>query len=141
MRIMEATEQQLLRSLWSEIRLHVTELRKELAWHQEMSQILSARFHNDQGDWLVQIHPRFDIWDDRGLAEFVSEIREVDPQVTGTPIQNFEASRQLKNSYLNAALYAALAIVLVVMVDVTRCCDDRQGLAAVGTGGFLHAGD
>ncbi|MCA8985690.1 MAG: MMPL family transporter [Planctomycetaceae bacterium] len=120
MRIMEATEQQLLRSLWSEIRLHVTELRKELAWHQEMSQILSARFHNDQGDWLVQIHPRFDIWDDRGLAEFVSEIREVDPQVTGTPIQNFEASRQLKNSYLNAALYAALAIVLVVMVDVTR---------------------
>ncbi len=120
MRIMEAAEQQLIRSLWSEIRLLVAELRKDLDWQQQITHILRSRFHNEQGDWLLQIHPRHDIWDDEGLAEFVKEIRKVDPLVTGTPIQNFEASRQLKNSYMNAAMYAALAIVLVVLVDVTQ---------------------
>jgi len=117
--ILEAVEQDLVRALWSQIRLHTAQLTEQFHEQQRLGEILTSRYLNDSGDWLLQIYPRQNIWNDASLAEFVQDIRQVDPDVTGTPIQNFEASRQLKNSYLNAALYAALAIVLVVVLDVT----------------------
>lgn len=78
---------------------------------------LRERFVSPQGDWLLQIYPREQIWEDAPLATFVEEVRSVDPEVTGTPLQNYEAARQIRESYLNASLYAFLAICLVLLVD------------------------
>ncbi|MBL4883511.1 MAG: MMPL family transporter [Planctomycetaceae bacterium] len=118
--ILDSVEQELLRSLWSEIHIQTAELSKFLEQQKEFGQALKSLFINSQGDWLLQIHPREDIWSDEPLEEFVTQLRTVDPLVTGTPLQNFEASRQLKQSYTNAAIYAALAIVLVLLLDVTK---------------------
>src|SRR5690606_29112238 len=41
----------------------------------------------------------------------------VDPEATGTPLQNYEAARQIRDSYMNAALYAFVVIWLVLLVD------------------------
>lgn len=117
--ILEAVEQDLVRALWSQIRLQTAALSQQFSEKQRVGEILTSRYLNDDGDWLLQIYPKENVWNDEQLAEFVQDIRQVDADVTGTPIQNFEASRQLKNSYLNAALYAALAIVLIVILDVT----------------------
>jgi hypothetical protein len=51
------------------------------------------------------------------LARFVHDVRSVDPDVTGTPLQNFEASRQIKISYMDASVYALAVICLVLLVD------------------------
>lgn len=118
--ILDSVEQELIRSLWSEIRVQTAELTNLTEQQHELSQALKSRFMNSQGDWLVQIHPQEDIWSDEPLENFVTELKTVDPFVTGTPIQNYEASRQLKQSYMNAAIYAALAIILVLMLDVTK---------------------
>lgn len=100
--------------------MQTADLSSLLNQQQEVSQILQSRFMNDRGDWLLQIYPNEDIWSDEPLENFVTDLRSVDPQVTGTPLQNYEASRQLKQSYTNAAVYAALAIVLVLLLDVTK---------------------
>ncbi len=118
--ILDSVERELIRSLWSEIRMQTADLSSMLNQQHEISQILQSRFMNDQGDWLLQIYPNGDIWSDEPLENFVTELRSVDDQVTGTPLQNYEASRQLKQSYTNAAIYAALAIVLVLLLDVTK---------------------
>lgn len=78
---------------------------------------LTSRFVSPQGKWLVQIYPKHQIWDHEPLKQFVTELRSVDPNVTGTPLQNFEASRQIKGSYEKAALYALVVISLVLLLD------------------------
>ncbi len=78
---------------------------------------LANRFVSDKGRWLVQIYPKEQIWDVEPLTRFVKDVRTVDPDVTGTPLQNFEASRQIRDSYQTASLYALGVICLVLLVD------------------------
>ncbi len=87
-----------------------------LTWA-DMPRELANRFVNDKGQWLLQIHPKEQIWDVEPLTQFVKDVRTVDPNVTGTPLQNFEASRQIRDSYQTASLYALTMICLVLLVD------------------------
>jgi hypothetical protein len=65
----------------------------------------------------MQICTKADIWDGDALAQFVREVRSVDPDVTGNPLQIYEASRQMKTTYEKGALYAVLAVLAVVYLD------------------------
>ncbi len=76
-----------------------------------------SRFVSTGGDWQVRIYPRVQIWDEAPLTEFVNDVRSVDPEVTGTPLQNYEAARQIRESYFDAALYALAVICLVLLID------------------------
>ncbi|QDT38488.1 MMPL family transporter [Stratiformator vulcanicus] len=78
---------------------------------------LTSRFISSNDKWLLQIYPREEIWDIEPLTRFVNDVRSVDPDVTGTPLQNFEASRQIMGSYEKAALYALAVICLVLLMD------------------------
>lgn len=78
---------------------------------------LTRRFISPQNKWLLQVFPKQQVWEFEPLAKFVSELRSVDPDVTGTPLQNYEASRQVKKSYELAALYALVVICLVLLLD------------------------
>jgi predicted RND superfamily exporter protein len=78
---------------------------------------LRTRFVSPDGKWLLQIFPKDQIWDMEPLERFVTDVRTVDPEVTGTPLQNFEATRQIKTSYEICAVYALLVILLVLQVD------------------------
>ena len=51
------------------------------------------------------------------LERFVRDVRSVDPGATGKPLQTYEASRELQQSYLHAATYALLAILIVLIAD------------------------
>ena len=78
---------------------------------------LTSRFISPQGKWLLQIYPKEQVWEFEPLARFVADVRSVDADVTGTPLQNFEASRQIKASYETAAVYALCVICLVLLMD------------------------
>ena len=78
---------------------------------------LTTRFVSPQGQWLLQIYPKQQIWDVEPLTQFVEEVRSVDPDVTGTPLQNYEASRQIFESYKSAAIYALAVICIVLLID------------------------
>ena len=79
---------------------------------------LTSRFVSRSGKWLVQIYPKDPIWDLAPLEEFVADVRSVDPEATGTPLQNYEASRQIMRSYMNAAVYALAGVSFVLLMDV-----------------------
>ncbi len=83
----------------------------------EVPEELRSRFVGKDGRWLLQIYPKEQIWDVEPLTRFVADVRSVDPNVTGTPIQNYEASRQIFASYEDAALYAFALIFLVLLID------------------------
>lgn len=83
----------------------------------DLPEELRSRFVSSEGKWLLQIYPNEQIWDIEPLSRFVADVRSVDPEVTGTPLQNFEASRQIMRSYELAAWYALAVICLVLLVD------------------------
>lgn len=78
---------------------------------------LRSRYISPHGQWLLQVFPKDQIWDMPPLTQFVNEIRTVDPEITGTPLQNFEAARQIKESYEICAVYAMVVILVVLLID------------------------
>jgi uncharacterized protein len=83
----------------------------------DLPRSLTSRFVSAEGKWLIQIYPRDRIWDIGPLEQFVSEVRSVDPDVTGTPLQNYEAAQQIKISYKTASVYALAVICVVLLID------------------------
>ena len=78
---------------------------------------LTSRFVSRTGQWLLQVYPRDPVWDIEPLRQFVTDVRSVDPEVTGTPLQNYEASQQIMQSYQYAAVYALAAVSLVLLIN------------------------
>lgn len=79
---------------------------------------LRSRFISSEGNWCLRVFPKQQVWDEEPLAEFVHDIRSVDPEATGTPLQNFEAARQIKESYLHSAILACAMVLFVLLIDL-----------------------
>lgn len=77
---------------------------------------LRNRFVGKTGKHLVQVYPKHDVWSREEQATFVRELRTVDPKVTGTPVQLYEYTSLLKNSYVEAAWWALGAIAILVCI-------------------------
>jgi len=93
---------------------------------------LVDRFVGQHGKHLLKIYGRGDIWDTAALGNFVREVRSVDPQVTGNPIQAHEASLEMKRSYQEAAIYSLLVILGVLVLDFKNW--NHAALAALPLG-------
>ena len=77
---------------------------------------LRNRFIGVTGKYLLQVFPKADVWQRAPQEAFVKELRSVDPNVTGTPVQLLEYTTLLKDSYVEAAWYATAAIALMVFL-------------------------
>jgi hypothetical protein len=75
---------------------------------------LSDQFIGETGKFLLQVYPKADVWVRTNQEAFVADLRTVDPEVTGTPVQLLEYETLLKNSYIHAAWYSLAAIALLV---------------------------
>lgn len=78
---------------------------------------VSERFVGKSGDWLLRVYPQEQVWEEEPLTTFVQAVRSVDAEATGTPLQNYEAARQIRESYFDAAIYSLLVISLVLLID------------------------
>jgi len=77
---------------------------------------LRNRFIGQTGKFLLQVYPKDDVWQRDKQEAFVREVRSIDPNVTGTPVQLLEYTTLLKNSYEEAALYSLGAIIILVFL-------------------------
>ena len=77
---------------------------------------LRNRFVGITGKHLIQVYPKKNVWNREAQEEFVRELRTVDPEVTGTPVQLLEYTGLLKTSYVEAAGWALLAIAILVLI-------------------------
>lgn len=107
---------------------------------QDLPAALVSRFVSKQGKWLLQIYPKKEIWDIEPLQKFIADVRSVDPDVTGVPLQNYEASRQIRTSYETVAFYALLASYFVLLIDFLSWRHTFLGLVAPLGGVLALAG-
>jgi hopanoid biosynthesis associated RND transporter like protein HpnN len=78
---------------------------------------LVSRFVGRSGIHLLKVYGRGEIWDMASLERFVTDVRRVDPEATGKPLQTYEASRQMLWNYMESAAYALCAVLLIVWID------------------------
>ena len=95
---------------------------------------LRSRFIGKNGLHLLQVYPKRDVWQRTNQVEFVGEIRNLAPEVTGTPVQLLEYTTLLKNSYIEAAYYSLGAIVILVLIHFRRIGSVILSLIPVGIG-------
>ena len=74
------------------------------------------RFVGITGKHLLMVYPKHDVWQRQHQKVFINELRTLDENVTGTPVQLYEYTTLLKNSYEQAAQYALAAIALLVFI-------------------------
>jgi len=101
---------------------------------------LLHRFVGVNGKFLIQVYPKEDVWQRGPQEKFVKELRTVDPNVTGTPVQLYEYETLLKNSYVQAAWYSLAAIALMVLFHFRSFSAVILALIPVGIGTLWLAG-
>jgi hypothetical protein len=77
---------------------------------------LRDQFIGATGHFLIQVYPNIDVWQRPNQQKFIAELRSLDPDATGTPVQLYEYESLLKNSYIQAAWYALIAIAIMVFI-------------------------
>lgn len=95
---------------------------------EDLPRALTDRYIGAQGQFLLKVYAAGDVWDIDRLTQFVRDTESVDAQITGHPIQTFYASSQMQRSYLHAGIYAFLAMLIAVIIDLRRL---RPSLLAV----------
>ncbi|MDB6065069.1 MAG: hpnN [Pedosphaera sp.] len=85
---------------------------------QDLPPSLRDRFIGVTGKYLLQVYPKYDIWQRDNQSAFIAQLRSAIPEdrINGTPIELYEYTTLLKVSYQNAAWYALAAIVLMVFL-------------------------
>ena len=102
---------------------------------------LKKRFvSRDETKFLLQIYPKDNIREREPLEEFIHQLRQIDPDVTGSPVIGYESIRAMQEGYVEAALYALVAIVLVSFGTLRRLGDTLLALLPLGLGMVWTAG-
>ena len=92
------------------------------------------RFVGVTGKHLLQIYPKKDVWNRAEQEEFIRDLRKIDPQVTGTPVQLFEYTTLLKMSFEQAAVYSLIAISILVYIHFRKLSCVVLSVLPVGVG-------
>lgn len=101
---------------------------------EDLPPALRDRFVGVTGKLLLQVYPRDDVWQRDKQEKFVTDLRKVDPNVTGTPVQLYEYETLLKDSYVQAAWYSLAAITLMVFFHFRSLGAVILSLLPVGIG-------
>jgi uncharacterized protein len=104
---------------------------------------LRRKFIGQRGNFLLQIHPKVDIWEREGARTFVTDLRSVDPDVTGAPIITYEALRYMERAYFQGTAYAFIVVGLLSFLMIRRVKETLLALlplvlALLWTIGLMH---
>jgi hopanoid biosynthesis associated RND transporter like protein HpnN len=92
----------------------------ELPRVSDLPESVVSRFVGKSGRYLMKVYSKANIWEVGPMGQFVKDMRAVDAEATGNPLQVYEASWQMKRSFEEAACYALLMIVPTVLLDFRR---------------------
>jgi hopanoid biosynthesis associated RND transporter like protein HpnN len=101
---------------------------------EDLPPALRHRFVGVTGKFLLQVYPKYDVWQRKYQEQFIADLRTIDPNVTGTPVQLYEYTTLLKNSYETAAWYSLIAIAILVFVHFRSFTAVILSLLPVGIG-------
>ena len=106
----------------------------------DLPDAIRDRFIGVTGKYLLMVFPRKDVWDRTNQKELLDQVRQIDPNVTGTPVQLYEYTSLLKSSYEEAAQYSLIAIIILVLVHFRSLLSVVLALIPVAIGALWLGG-
>ncbi len=92
------------------------------------------------GKFLLNVYPRNDVWERANQEAFVNDLRTVDPNATGIPVQFYEYETLMRDSYVQASWYSLAAIAFMVLIHFRSLTAAVLALLPVGIGTLWLAG-
>jgi uncharacterized protein len=101
---------------------------------EDVPAFLREFFISHSGKFLLQVYPKEDVWQRDKQEKFIAELRTVDPNVTGSPVQFYEYTSRLKRDVEKAAACAASIIAVLVFLHFHRVGSVLLALLPVALG-------
>ena len=81
--------------------------------------ILRKRFVSREGDrFIVYAYANEDLWQEESMNRFIKAMRNIDPMVTGAPVQVHESARRMREGFEKAALYSYGIVLLFLLLEL-----------------------
>jgi hopanoid biosynthesis associated RND transporter like protein HpnN len=93
-----------------------------------------AHYLSASGKILLEVYPKENVMERDANERFVRDLRAVDPEATGTPVQNYTYISVLKDSYQTAAYYALAAIIIMLLLHFRNLAHTLLALLPLGFG-------
>lgn len=84
---------------------------------EEIPDIFRSMYVGKDKSYLVMAYPKENIWETEPMKRFVDDLRKADPFVTGAPIQVYESSQLMRDSFIRIALMAYIAVGILIFLD------------------------
>jgi uncharacterized protein len=98
-------------------------------------------------DWIasdsrarIEVFPKGDANDNQTLRRFVAAVTVLAPEATGAPVSIQESSRTIVRAFLQAGLWALLAIIVLLALVLRRAIDVLLTLAPLALSGLVTLG-
>ena len=101
---------------------------------------LRNMFIGTSGKYMLQVYPKKDVWKRENQKEFIDQVRKVDPNLTGMPVQLYEYTELLKQSYVQAAWYSLAAIIVLILFHFRSVSSVILSLLPVAIGSLWLGG-
>ena len=92
------------------------------------------RYKSSKGGYLVQLYPRYFIYDKEPLERFTATVSKIAPQITGIPALMLEMNTQLISDGNLTILATAAAIFLLLLLDFRRILPALLAVVPLGVG-------
>ncbi|HVU28319.1 MAG TPA: MMPL family transporter [Verrucomicrobiae bacterium] len=107
---------------------------------EDLPAALRDRFIGVTGKFLLQVYPKYDVWQRDNQQKFIDDLHSVYPDATGTPVQLYEYTSLLKDSYVQASWYSLVAIAILVFIHFRSVTSVILSLLPVFIGTLLLVG-
>ncbi len=106
----------------------------------DLPQELRERYIGANGEYLVRAFAKESLWDHDALVQFTNAVAAADANATGKAFRTREGLQQMKVGFEWAGVYALVAIVLILWLDLRRVADLLFGLFPLAVGAVLTLG-
>jgi len=107
---------------------------------EDLPPALRNMFIGINGKFLLQVYPKKDVWQRANQKEFLEQVGSVYPNLTGAPVQMYEYTELLKDSYVQAAYYSLAAIIILIVFHFRNVSSVVLSLLPVAIGSIWLGG-
>jgi hopanoid biosynthesis associated RND transporter like protein HpnN len=133
----ERLDSVLLKGLLAQLDQATTALSVQKVGMDQITTDLSQNWIAPDGRAKIEVYPKGNPRDHKTLIAFSDAVRAIAPEASGTPVSIQESGKTVVGAFVEAGIYALIAISVLVWLVLRRVSDVLRLLASLGLAGIL----
>ena len=127
-------EKAFIQDLNDKIDLLLTNVNSNPMEPKDLPEPILQRFVGKDHLFPIRVFPSLNIWEPEHLGKFVRDLQSVDPDVIGDPVTLYVFTRVFRDACINAALYAVMLIVILLLFSFRNLLSSLVAMAPLVVG-------